>query len=121
MAHKTTAARLAALERALEPPVGAAMAAVMAGLPTPTLEAVVAACEAHEQGRALTDEQRAEVNGAIRSIATNPEIGQVKTADLAGVSVYKFPVVDQQCLLAYYQESNGDIVLLALGVHESFP
>lgn len=68
MAHKTTAARLAALERALEPPVGAAMAAVMAGLPTPTLEAVVAACEAHEQGRALTDEQRAacdQVNAAM--------------------------------------------------------
>jgi hypothetical protein len=68
----------------------------------------------------LTDKQRPEVNAALRAIATNPEIGQVKTADLADAAVYKFPVVDQQYLLAYCQESNGDIVLLALGVHENF-
>ncbi len=67
----------------------------------------------------LTDKQRPEVNAALRAIATNPEIGQVKTADLAGVAVYKFPVVDLQYLLAC-RRRNGYIVLLALGVHENF-
>ena len=68
----------------------------------------------------LAANQLPDVNAAIRAIATDPEIGQAKKADLAGVSVYKFPVVDHQYLLAYCKQINGDIVLLALGVHENF-
>ena len=68
----------------------------------------------------LAPNQRPEVNAAIRAIAADPEIGEGKKADLAGVSVYKFSVAGQQYLLAYCQEANGDIVLLAIGVHENF-
>lgn len=68
----------------------------------------------------LAPNQRPEVNAAIRAIAGDPDIGQGKKADLAGVSVYKFSVAGQQYLLAYSQEENGDIALLATGVHENF-
>ena len=68
----------------------------------------------------LAPNQRPEVNAAIRAIVTDPEIGEGKKADLAGVSLYKFSVAGQQYLLAYCQEANGDIVLLSLGVHENF-
>ena len=68
----------------------------------------------------LADNQLAEVNAAIRVIASDPSVGQAKKADLAGVFVYKFPVLDQQYLLAYSQDAEDEIALLAIGVHENF-
>ena len=68
----------------------------------------------------LAANQLPEVNTAIRAIASNPEIGKEKRADLAGVLVYKFSVVDQQYLLSYTLANIGDIELLAIGVHENF-
>ena len=46
-------------------------------------------------------------------------IGEEKKGDLAGVRVYKFPVRDQQFLLAYEFDTDN-LSLLALGVHENF-
>ena len=41
------------------------------------------------------------VNDAIRHILSEPQCGEEKKSDLAGVLVYKFRVQDQQLLLAY--------------------
>lgn len=67
----------------------------------------------------LPKEYRLEVNEAIRSIMSNPEIGKEKKGDLSGVYVYKFKINQQQMLLAYEWDATKRL-LLALGVHENF-
>jgi mRNA-degrading endonuclease RelE of RelBE toxin-antitoxin system len=67
----------------------------------------------------LHKNERSKVDEAIRKIAANPELGEGKKGDLAGVFVYKFKIHTQQMLLAYEWEPNTRI-LLALGVHENF-
>jgi hypothetical protein len=57
---------------------------------------------------------------AIRYITDNPEVGELKTGDLAGVRVHKFRMHDQQILLAYEYNSKTVILLMAIGVHENF-
>jgi mRNA-degrading endonuclease RelE of RelBE toxin-antitoxin system len=68
----------------------------------------------------LKDNDRKEVNNNIRQIAENPEIGELKTGDLAGVRVFKFRMHDQQILLAYEFDGDMVILLMAIGVHENF-
>ena len=68
----------------------------------------------------LRDNERGGVNKAVRYIADNPETGELKTGDLAGVRVYKFRLYDRQILLAYSFDGEVIILLLALGVHENF-
>jgi len=68
----------------------------------------------------LRDNERKDVNNAIRYIIENPDIGELKTGDLAGVKVYKFRIYDQQILLAYQFEEKTVILLMAIGVHENF-
>ena len=67
----------------------------------------------------LHENQREIINEAIRQIAVNPELGEQKKMDLAGIRVWKFPVLDQQFLLGYAWE-NDVLFLLALSVHENF-
>ena len=67
----------------------------------------------------LHENQREIVNEAIRQIAVNPELGEQKKMDLAGIRVWKFPVLDQQFLLGYAWEKDT-LFLLALSVHENF-
>ena len=67
----------------------------------------------------LHDNQRSEVNVAIRKIISQPDIGEQKKGDLAMIWVYKFPVNNRLHLLAY--SVDGDERLLwALGPHENF-
>ena len=66
------------------------------------------------------DNERKDVNTAIRNIIDHPEAGELKTGDLAGVRVYKFRMYDQQILLAYEYDSKTVILLMAIGVHENF-
>jgi hypothetical protein len=63
--------------------------------------------------------QKAAVDTAIRTIIQDPERGERKRGDLAGVYVYKFDCLGQQMLLAYEWDPTRR-VLLALGVHENF-
>lgn len=63
--------------------------------------------------------KKSEVDDAIRTIVKNPNIGEEKKGDLAGVFVYKFKVHDQKILLAY-EWNPKERLLLALGVHENF-
>jgi len=67
----------------------------------------------------LHENEKAKVNSAIQEIINNPEVGQQKKGDLAGVFVYKFKVRNQEILLAYEWEPE-ERLLLALGVHENF-
>jgi len=67
----------------------------------------------------LRKNELAGVDAAIREIITNPEIGEPKKGDLAGVYVYKFKINKQEMLLAY--EWNARLrLLLLLGSHENF-
>jgi mRNA-degrading endonuclease RelE of RelBE toxin-antitoxin system len=63
--------------------------------------------------------EQLKVNEAIRAIIANPQVGQEKRGDLAGVFVYKFKMHHQEILLAYEWDPETRI-LLALGVHENF-
>jgi len=58
---------------------------------------------------------------AIKEIIKNPDIGELKVGDLAGVQVYKYKYKTQQNLLAYrFSEEERVLTLLALGSHENF-
>jgi hypothetical protein len=67
----------------------------------------------------LHPNQKADVDDAIAEIVNNPNIGEPKKGDLAGVFVYKFKCNGQLTLLAYeYDEATR--MLLLLGSHENF-
>ena len=66
----------------------------------------------------LTDHKQ-QVDEAIRAIIDNPQIGEEKKGDLAGVFVYKFKIYHQKMLLAY-EWNKRERLLLALGTHENF-
>ena len=67
----------------------------------------------------LHSNQKADVDDAIAEIVNDPEIGEPKKGDLAGVFVYKFKCNGQLTLLAYeYDEATR--MLLLLGSHENF-
>ena len=61
-------------------------------LVTPTFERAVK--KLHKQQKAALDE-------AVRTIVGQPEAGETKVGDLAGVQVYKFRMGNLLCLLAY--------------------
>ena len=67
----------------------------------------------------LHSNQKADVDDAIAEIVNDPEIGEPKKGDLAGVFVYKFKCNGQLTLLAYeYDEATR--MLLLLGSHENY-
>ena len=80
-------------------------------LVTPTFERAV---------KKLHRLQKLELDAAVRQIGENPGIGDAKVGDLAGISVYKFRMNKQLCLLAYRVLDTTSIKLLTLGQHENF-
>ena len=67
----------------------------------------------------LAASHQAVVDDAVRTIVANPEIGEPKKGDLAGVYVHKFPLNRRQMLLAYEWNPKTRVLLL-LGSHENF-
>ena len=67
----------------------------------------------------LYPKEQNEVDNVIREIVKNPNIGEEKRGDLAGVFIYKFKINQQELLLAY-EWIPEERLLLALGVHENF-
>ena len=66
------------------------------------------------------DEKKA-LDGAVRAVLDDPDIGDLKIGDLAGVRVYKYKHKVQQYLLAYRVKGEGLVLaLIALGTHENF-
>jgi len=64
--------------------------------------------------------QKAELDEAVRTIGADPEIGEGKVGDLAGVRIYKFRLSNQLCLLAYRMVDKDSLKLLTFGPHENF-
>ena len=70
----------------------------------------------------LTKQQKKDVDNVVITVWNNPDIGEAKVGDLAGVFVYKFKM-DKQLVLLAYSVSNDEIMtlyLLKLGSHENF-
>ena len=80
-------------------------------LVTPTFERT--AKKLHQHQKAVLDE-------AVRTIAKQPDIGETKVGDLAGVQVYKFRMGNLWCLLAYRVLDETTFKLLMVGPHENF-
>jgi len=49
----------------------------------------------------------------------DPQIGQEKKGDLAGVGVYKFKVISRLALLAY-EFNDSELLLISIGSHQHF-
>lgn len=64
--------------------------------------------------------QKADLDDAVRAISSDPEIGEAKVGDLAGVRVFKFRLSNQLCLLAYRVLDEDSLKLLTFGPHENF-
>ncbi|MBK8640103.1 MAG: type II toxin-antitoxin system RelE/ParE family toxin [Chromatiaceae bacterium] len=80
-------------------------------LVTPTFERTV---------KKLHPRQKADLDEAVKMIASNAQVGEAKVGDLAGIQVYKFRLGDQLCLLAYRRLDEASLKLLMLGPHENF-
>jgi len=80
-------------------------------LVTPTFERSV---------KKLHQQQKADLDLAVRAIASDPGIGEAKVGDLTGICVYKFRMVNQLYLLSYRGLDEDSIKLLTVGPHESF-
>ena len=79
-------------------------------LVTPTFERAV---------KRLHPQQKTALDEAVRVIASQPEAGEAKVGDLAGVQVYKFRMGKLLCLLAYRVLDDNTLKLLMVGPHES--
>lgn len=61
------------------------------------------------------------INQQIQCIVDDPDIGELKIGDLAGVRVHRFKFQSHVYLLAYqYTETISLLYLMALGEHENF-
>ena len=80
-------------------------------LVTPTF--VRAVKKLHKQQKVALDE-------AVRAIANQPDVGDAKVGDLAGVQVYTFRMGTLLCLLAYRVLDENTLKLLMVGPHENF-
>ncbi len=69
----------------------------------------------------LHDNVAADVDAAVDSVASNPDIGEQKKGDLAQLWVYKFRSQGQLYLLGYTRDDDLMLVYLeAVGPHENF-
>lgn len=73
------------------------------------------------QYKKLHDNIAADVDGAVEVVTDNPEVGERKKGDLAGLRVYKFRSHNQLYLLGYTVDDQVRLVYLeAIGSHENF-
>lgn len=73
------------------------------------------------QYKKLHDNIAVDVDSAVEAVSIAPSIGERKTADLAGLYVYKFRSQGQQYLLGYTVEETVRLIYLeAIGPHENF-
>lgn len=69
----------------------------------------------------LHENQKQDLDEAIKVIMKEPKLGEQKKGDLSFMRVYKFKMVKQLTLLGYSYEDGAIILeLLALGSHENF-
>ena len=63
---------------------------------------------------------KAKLDEAVRTISRQPDAGEIKVGDLAGVRVYKFHMGNGLALLAYRVLDENTVKLLMVGPHENF-
>lgn len=81
-------------------------------LQTPTFKKAV---------KKLHNNQKSDLDGAIRELLEDPYIGEQKKGDLSFLRVHKFKMVKQLTLLGYsYEDGTVTLELMALGSHENF-
>jgi mRNA-degrading endonuclease YafQ of YafQ-DinJ toxin-antitoxin module len=69
----------------------------------------------------LHKNEKLALDEAVKDIISNPEAGDLKVGDIAGIRVYKFKVNNALMLLAYSYVAESDILhLLEYGSHENF-
>ena len=68
----------------------------------------------------LHPQQKQSLDNAVREIAENPKVGQLKKGILKNVRVYKFSMNKQLTLCAYIHPEEDRIILLDIGTHENF-
>jgi mRNA-degrading endonuclease RelE of RelBE toxin-antitoxin system len=68
----------------------------------------------------LHPNQKKSLDRAVQVIMANPEKGEAKVGDLAGIYIYKFKVNKIQWLLAYRLVTKNHMTLLVVGPHENF-
>ena len=64
--------------------------------------------------------QKVELDSALKTVSSDPTIGEANIGDLLGVRVFKFKLSQQHCLLAYRILDEERIKLLTFGPHENF-
>lgn len=73
------------------------------------------------QYKKLQDNVAAEVDAAVATVASTPEIGERKRGDLAQLRVHKFRSQNQLYLLGYSLDEGVRLIYLeAVGPHENF-
>ena len=69
----------------------------------------------------LHQNQKKDLDDAIKVLMAEPTIGEQKKGDLSFLRVYKFNMVNQLTLLGYsYEDDTVTLELIALGPHENF-
>lgn len=68
----------------------------------------------------LHPNQKKALDKAVKEVAADPNKGDEKTGDLLGVYIFKFKIANLQWLLAYRLETEKQIKLLVVGLHENF-
>ncbi|CUB04234.1 type II toxin-antitoxin system RelE/ParE family toxin [Marinomonas fungiae] len=68
----------------------------------------------------LHQNQKADLDKAIKELVEDPLLGQQKKGDLSFLRVYKFNMVKQLTLLGYsYEDGTVTLEQMALGAHEN--
>jgi mRNA interferase RelE/StbE len=69
----------------------------------------------------LKQNQKKELDNAVRAVIAKPTLGEQKKGDLAFLRIYKFKMNKQLTLLGYsFHEGTLTLELMALGSHENF-
>lgn len=73
------------------------------------------------EAKKLHANQKHQLKIAIEAIEADPNLGEAKLGDLAGIRVYRFHMLHQLILLAYlYDEYHERLTLVSFAPHENF-
>ena len=71
------------------------------------------------QKKKLYKQQIKDLDNAVKTIYSDPAIGDMKMGDLQGIQVYKFKTMNQLLLIAY-EIVDAALFLYTIGSHENF-
>lgn len=67
----------------------------------------------------LKRNEKEALDGEVRRLLSEPELGEEKKGDLQGIRVHKYKFNRKEILLAYFV-SEKEIVLITIGSHENY-